>query len=348
MNPATPGRVRGPTTGHRRLACLGGFVNKRGSVLSVSVSVCAAAVLVAGATAPASASAHSTGRTSQLGVAECARDINERGTVVLDTALYRNGHVEPLPGGLQTGALVNNLGHVVGTVDGSTTAIWNGTQTSVIAPVSPEHQYAAVSALNERGDVAGTSGVFGGPTSAFVRTRDGSVRVLSEPGVVAGANGLNDRGQVVGFVTENDVQVAVRWNKDGSMTRLPALVAGANALAVDINDNGVMVGYSYEGAGTGVMHAVRWSRTGAIENLDPAGTSVAGAVDVNRYGRVVGSLALQGGGQQGFVRDANGPTRVVPLSQPGTIELFSAVNDYGWAVGCSYRDAETSAFLWRP
>lgn len=312
--------------------------------MSVSVIACAA-VLVAGMAAPASA--HGTGRTTQLGVTECAHDINERGTVVLDTALLRNGRTEALPGGLQTGALLNNKGHVVGTVDGAT-ALWDGTQTVVIGPVAPEDQYAFVSAINERGDVAGTSGEYGGQSKAFVRTRDGAVRVLSEPGVTAGANGLNDRGQVVGYVMEDGVQVPVRWNKDGSMTRLAPLVPGASALAVDINDSGVMVGYSYEAAGSGVMHAVRWWRASSVENLDPAGTSVAGAVDINRYGRIVGSLALAGGTQQGFVRDSTGPTRVVPLSQPGTIEVFSAVNDYGSAVGCSYRDADVTSFVWRP
>lgn len=317
-------------------------MNKRGSVLSVSVSACAAAVLVAGMSAPAGAT--SVGRVEPLGVAECAHDINERGTIVLDTALLRKGRTEPLPGGLESGALVNNLGHVVGTI-GGVTALWDGTQTVTISPLAPEHQYAFVSAINERGDVAGTSGVFSGPSTAFVRTRDGAVRVLSEPGVTAGANGLNDRGQVVGFVEEDGVQVPVRWERDGRMTRLAPLAEGAGGLAVDVNDNGVVVGYAYTGPGS--VHAVRWSRHG-VENLDTEGASVGNAVDVNRYGRVVGSLAPAGATQQGFVRDGAHATRVLPLSRPGAIEVLNAVNDYGWAVGCSYGDEDVTAFVWRP
>ncbi|MBB2922419.1 hypothetical protein [Cellulomonas cellasea] len=313
--------------------------------MSVSVAACAAAVLVTGVAAPASA--YSTGRSSQLGVAECAYDINERGVIVLRTQLYRNGRSEPLPGGLTTGSLVNNRGHVVGAVDGQT-ALWNGTETVLITPVAPEDTWAFVTAINERGDVVGTSSGLDGTSRAFLRTREGVVTVLSAPGVKAGANGLNDRGQVVGYVFEDGVQVAVRWNKDGSTTRLAPLAAGAGALADDINDNGQVVGYSYDASGNGRMHAVRWTRADRVESLDPVGTTIAGAVDVNRYGRVVGSLALDGSSQQPFVRDSAGPTRVVPLSQPGNVEVLTAVNDYGTAVGCSYGDLdEESALVWR-
>lgn len=312
--------------------------------MSVTVVACAAAVLITGVAAPATA--YSTGRTTPLGVAECASDINERGTIVLRTSLYRNGRTEPLPGSLTTASLINNRGHVVGAVDGQT-AIWNGTETVLLTPVDPADTYVFVTAINERGDVVGTSSQLGGQSRAFLRTREGVVRVLSAPGVTAGANGVNDRGQVVGYVFEGDVQVAVRWNRDGSMTRLAPLAAGASALADDINDNGQVVGYSYDASGSGRMHAARWTRPDRAESLDPVGTAIAGAVDVNRYGRVVGSLALDGSTQQGFVRDSAGPTRVVPLSQQGRIEVLTAVNDYGQAVGCSYGDFDESAVLWR-
>ncbi|MGW6129547.1 hypothetical protein ACWFNE_05935 [Cellulomonas sp. NPDC055163] len=312
--------------------------------MSVTVAACAAAVLVTGMAAPASA--YAKGRTTQLGVAECATDINERGTIVLRTSLHRNGRTEPLPGGLTSASLINNRGHVVGAVDGQT-AVWNGTETVLLTPVDPEDTYVFVTAINERGDVVGTSSQLGGTSRAFLRTRDGVVTVLSAPGVTAGANGLNDRGQVVGYVFEDGVQVAVRWNRDGSMTRLAPLAAGAGALADDINDNGQVVGYSYDASGSGRMHAARWTRPDRAESLDPVGTAIAGAVDVNKYGRIVGSLALDGSTQQGFVRDGSGPTRVVPLSQQGRVEVLTAVNDYGQAVGCSYGDFDESAVVWR-
>lgn len=320
----------------------------RAGLAAVAVAVSVTVLVQTGGPAAAAAVPRAVPDAEPLGVAECANDVNDRGLVVLDASMYRAGEVLPLPGGLTYGKRVNDAGQVLGNV-GATAALWDGRRTVLVAPL-PGDDYVYLSGLNERGDVVGTSGQFGGVSRAFLRAKGGAVTVLSAPGVSAGASSLNDLRQVVGYVDDAGTQQAVLWDTDGSVRALPSLAgAGGHTLAVDVNNRGDVVGYSYEGPATGLSHAVRWPRGGGPAlSLDPDGGAFGVAVDVNEVGRVVGSVVPSGGAQQAFVRDGTGRTRLLAPAAPATSSIVTAVNDLGWVVGCALHDDVSDAFLWRP
>ncbi|MCL3862372.1 hypothetical protein [Actinotalea sp. K2] len=304
-------------------------------------------VLLAGLHA---APAHAHGPVSRglelIGVQECARDINNRGVVVTDTHVYRHGRITSLPDGLSTATRINASGQIGGTT-GGVAAVWDGRRTRVIGVADPQDQYSSVTGLSDRGVVVGISGQYGGPSRAF-RWQSNALTVLPDLGGDAGALDVNRTGQAVGYAYENGVQVPVRWEADGTLTRLAPLGAGDHALASAINDRGVSVGYAYSAAGSGQMVAVRWSKDGEIEVLTPDGETSGTATDLNRDGAVVGWLTPADGGQQGFVTRGPGQVQGIPALLPDAAGVLNAVNDRGWAVGCEFTSDETHAVLWRP
>ncbi len=74
------------------------------------------------------------------------------------------------------------------------------------------------------------------------------------------ANGINNRGQVVGYsATASGTQHAVLW-EDGQMTDLGTLSGREYGVASGINSRGQVVGYSTTALGE--VHAVLWGKKG--------------------------------------------------------------------------------------
>jgi probable HAF family extracellular repeat protein len=299
--------------------------------------IATAAGLVGGLLAAAAPSQAQPDRGTlvDLGVDECAQDVNGLGVVVTDTHVYRQGRTRPLPGGLDTAARINDHGQIAGS-DDDVAALWDGRSVVRIGVADPADTYSYVTGLNDRGDVVGTSGSFGGRSRAFVWSQ-GTVRVLPDLGGDAGASDINDAGQVVGYVWEGTGrQRAALWEADGTLVQLGTLGdGGGHSLASAVNDAGEAVGYAYAPGG-GPMRAVRWAPGQEAVPVDGDGTVFAVASDVNGGGRVVGSLAPSGGPQQGFVRDRRGDVRTVQPLVAGDTTVLSAVNDSGTAVGCEF------------
>jgi len=291
--------------------------------------------------APAHAAAGDPGLVS-LGVDECAQDINGLEVVVTDTHVYRQGRLLPLPGGLDSAVRINDRGDIAGTDDG-VAALWRERQLVRIGVADPSDTYSYVTGLNERGDVVGTSGTFGGQSRAFVWT-GGAMRVLPGLGGDTGASDINDRGQVSGYAWDGSgAQRAVVWAPDGTLTELGTL--GGHSLATALNNRGDVVGYSYTAAAGGSMRAVRWPQGAAPVPVEAPGSVLGIASDINERGRVVGNLAIATGPQQGFVHDATGPVRPVAPLVPGETTVLTAVNDYGTAVGCEFSGEASTAVL---
>ncbi|MBO9553934.1 hypothetical protein [Cellulomonas sp.] len=304
----------------------------RTHIRTVAVAVGLVAGLV-GVAAPSQARSDA-GAVLDLGIDECANDVNGLGAVVTTTHLYRQGRTYALPGGLDAAARINDRGQVAGT-DGDLAALWDGRRLVRIGVADPADTYSYATGLNTRGDVVGTSGSYGGRTRAFVWS-GGTVRVLPDLGGNAGATGINAAGQVVGYVrSATGPQRAALWEPDGTLVQLGALGdGGGHSLAAAINDRGDVVGYSYTQTGAGPVRAVRWGATRAVEPIDGGGTVFAQAADVNGRGRVVGNLQLADGYQQGFVRDAQGEVRPLAPQADGDTSVLNAVNESGTAVGC--------------
>ncbi|MFC8192230.1 hypothetical protein ACFUMH_11285 [Cellulomonas sp. NPDC057328] len=278
-----------------------------------------------------------------LGVDECAWDVNDHGVVVTTTHVVRGGRVSPLPGGLTGARLINDRGQVAGDVDGRA-AFWDGRRLWLLDPLSPDHTFVVVTGLNDRGELVGSSGAFGGEPVAF-RWRRGVMTPLEGLGGRTDANDVNDRGQVVGAAWVDGTQHAVRWEADGRLVRLPGLGDGTgSSLATAVDGAGRAAGYAY--AAPGDMRPVRWSRAGAVSDMSPAGGGFGTVTDVNDRGRAIGSISPTGQGQQAFVQDRGGAMRLVAAADGTTV--LTAVNGSGLVVGCVVADDATErAVLWR-
>jgi len=287
-----------------------------------------------GAAAPSQAQPD-RGSVLDLGIDECAQDINGLGVVVTDTQVYRQGRSRPLPGGLDTAARINDHGQIAGTDEG-VAALWDGRGVVRLGVADPADTYSYATGLNDRGTVVGTSGSFGGRSRAFVWSQ-GVLRVLPDLGGDAGASGINDAGQVVGYAWDDTgTQRAALWGPDGTLVQLGSLGdGGGHSLATAVNNRGDAVGYSYA-PGSGPMRAVRWSPGQGSEPVDGDDTVFGLASDVNGSGRVVGNAVPASGSQQGFVRDRRGDVRFVTPLVAGDTTVLSAVNEKGTAVGCEF------------
>lgn len=140
----------------------------------------------------------------------------------------------------------------LGTLGGPLSLVGNGMGPLGAALGSPDG-----AALNDRGDVAGTSETASGEEHAFL-WRDGE---MTDLGTLGGANSravaMNNRGQVVGYSeTASGEQHAFLW-QDGRMVDIGALAGEGMSVARAINDRGQIVGY-VKAPGADEI-AVRWS-----------------------------------------------------------------------------------------
>ena len=184
--------------------------------------------------------------------------------------VWEDGVMTALPtlGGNNNGALgANHRGQIVGAAETANqdpncvspqvldfrAVVWgpNPGQVEALA-VFPGDSVAAALAINDTGQVVGTSGPCQGPSSglalrhALLWERD-TVTLLGGLGgaMSNAANGINNRGQVVGQsdLPGDTVTHAFLWQK-GVMTDLGTLPGDSNSMAFDINEKGQVVGVS--------------------------------------------------------------------------------------------------------
>ncbi len=151
-------------------------------------------------------------------------------------------------------------------------------------------------ALNNLGQVAGSSYTSGGEQHAFFWTPTSG---LTDLGTFGGQNsqawGLNDSSQVVGQADlANGLTRAFVWTQAQGKQDLGSL-SQASSYAYAINKAGQVVGGAFVSSNT--VHAFVWTETGGMQDLGTLGGSSSVATAINDLGEVVGYSGLPGGGE---------------------------------------------------
>jgi probable HAF family extracellular repeat protein len=208
--------------------------------------------------------------------------------------------------------------------------------------------------INDHGEVVGASLTAGGARRGFRWTAAGGLRALP---TLAGRNcqaqKVNERGQVTGFCQNAAGQVrAVLWSPSGRIRNLGTLPGGRSSQATDVNDGGVVVGYSGIRLPDGAQgtHAFRWTAAGGMEDLTPGlGRSDCDLIEtsfanrINRSGAIVGTWYLDV--ECGFAHPFAWGT--APFNGNGEeFLLANGINDLGEVVGTTWELLGT-IFAWR-
>ena len=242
-----------------------------------------------------------------------AAAINERGQVVGwrgndigygrgRAFMWQNGRLRllgALPGRSYSWAhALNERGEVVGesySVDDAQDGVpvrtraflWRGGRLIDLGAL-PGHRESSALAINERGEVLGSSwrSAFDPVGRGFLR-RAGKLVDLGALRPVA----LNDRGQVIANTgPERDAARAVLW-QNGRRILLPTL-GGKGSEAVALNGRGQIVGAS--STPTNARHAVVWEN-GRITDLGTLGGRTSRASAINERGQIVGVATTKDG-----------------------------------------------------
>ena len=166
--------------------------------------------------------------------------------------LWQNGAIVDLGSGATYPVAIDDQGVVTGFIIGEGGSrrgfMWREGEMTDLGPLNMPFD------LNERGQIAGWSETQA-PLRAMLWER-GAITVLPLlPGTAAsGAEGINRRGELVGWCNGR----AAVWAY-GQVRELPWLDGGAGAAAVDINDLGVAVGNGT--TATFETHAMLWPKT---------------------------------------------------------------------------------------
>ncbi len=205
------------------------------------------------------------------------------------------------------------------------------------------------SAINDSGVSAGWYQTNNGSSAVSWSATNQLTQLGTLPGLPSAlANDINQAGTIVGFAHSADFLVsrAFIWHSDTGMQPLADL--GGNAsLAQAINTDGTAVGWSYDPAG--VLHAVRWSASGTLTDLNPS-RAISEALGINDAGDVVGWVFPNGGSASHahLWRHDGVEIDLQTLGGPGS-QAFS-VNDALAVVGVSDSPSPRPpvAFIWRP
>jgi hypothetical protein len=195
------------------------------------------------------------------------------------------------PGGDATlGFGINDSGLISGTAliaqdTGSVGFLYDGTTFTTISVRGMQN--TLVYGLNNVADIVGADGG-ASANQAFERIGSRFRNVTPPPGgyISAGATGINNFGEVVGYAGSNGFAF-----KQGTFQTVA--FPGASTSARGVNDNGIIVG-NYEICAPCAFHGFALMH-GKYISLDYPGATATYADGLNNAGQIVGTYSLDGG-----------------------------------------------------
>jgi probable HAF family extracellular repeat protein len=273
-------------------------------------------------------------------------------------AQYSIQELPTLSGGqFSEAAAINERGQIVGRSDTASNdepdfhaVLWeNGIVTDL--GTLPGGRYSWATDINNKGQIVGvsqtTSSCERGPFSACEHAflwEDGTMLDLGAiGGPFSWATAINERGQIVGFSTTSidGPGHAVLWDQ-GALIDLGALPGDDSSIAMGINNNGEIVGWS---AST-TTRAFLWAR-GAISELAPLPGGTFGLANgINNRGQVVG-VGDDAGGRPPVLWTKGVPA-ILQTPQGAVFGQATGISNSGDSVGAvTYADENTFAVVWR-
>jgi probable HAF family extracellular repeat protein len=164
----------------------------------------------------------------------------------------------------------------------------------------------------------------------------------------AGALGINELGEVVGFaqLPEGTLQAFI-WRAGQDKQSLGTL-GGANSRARAINDRSEVAGISEVSDESDLVHSFLWTSEDGMRDLGTLGGGVSEAYGINNRQEVVGWSENPNNGPRAFLwRPGRGMQSLGTLG--GTESFAFGINDATQVVGSSLiADGNSHAFLWTP
>lgn len=144
------------------------------------------------------------------------------------------------------------------------------------------------------------------------------------------ANGVNDKGQVVGVSMAGDGNNRAALWQEGAILKLPTL-GGAWSEASDINNRGDIAGTAE--VESGFFHAFLY-RNGKMHDLGLLGAGNSSrAYGINEAGLVVGEATTKPNEDSRPFVYSGGQMKEIPLPTEATFGAANRINSTGWVVG---------------
>jgi probable HAF family extracellular repeat protein len=278
-------------------------------------------------------------------------DVTGSSTVGADThaLVYSSGVLRDLGtlgGNYATGRAVNASGQVAGlsTLPGGGLRgfLFTGATMIELGIVGARSEARAI---NASGQVVGDT--FLGPETNARRAFlyfDGALSLLPTlGGTQAGANGINDRGQVTGYSTRSDDLYRYAFLYSGGGVVDLGTLGGEASVGYAINANGEVTGASHFAPGNFRQHAFIYSN-GQMRDIGGRGTGQSFGYGINALGTVVGAAETNGSFQNTPVQHAfvyqDGEMQDLNLLTSGldgfVLARANAINDNGQIVASGY------------
>jgi len=195
---------------------------------------------------------------------------------------------------------------------------------------------ALISSWGCSSDDRSSVGPNGSPELSATATATYTIHSLGFPGE---ALGINDAGVVVGGSRGH----AFRW-QNGVFKDLGTIVGGTQSAANDINNNGMIVGWSLNSAGD--TRAIRWAPDGKKRSLGTLGGRNSEATAINDFGVIVGWSETLSGQRHAFKWENSVMTDLGTMG--GAWSGAYDINRGGAIVGYSeVPSGERHAFKWK-